>query len=200
MPPAGDDADDHPLVLPANAKGDADHAPAGCPAPALSLTTLRLPAVVRPPSRRQSSHPFRPAARRRVRRTRAGCPRDNHPPTNAPHHLLLSPSVRWALRAASISFGFRLLIAATLARGGWLDPLRAHRDLHPARSTKLAWRTNVLGKLHRFLASTLTQVLDLIFTYLYLVFFRILDMRHLTALLISKLLPSTPDLFFVAYK
>ena len=59
-----------------------------------------------------------------------------------PHHLLPSPSVRWALRAASTSFGLRLLIAAILARGGWLDPLRAHRDLHPAKSTKLAWRTN----------------------------------------------------------
>jgi hypothetical protein len=36
------------------------------------------------------------------------------------------------------------LIAATLARGGWLDPLRARRDLHPVRSTKLAWRANGL--------------------------------------------------------
>jgi hypothetical protein len=39
-------------------------------------------------------------------------------------------------------FGLRLLVAATLARGGWLDPLRAHKDLHLARSTKLAWRTS----------------------------------------------------------
>jgi hypothetical protein len=31
--------------------------------------------------------------------------------------------------ASTTSFGFRLLIAATLARSGWLDPLRAHRDL-----------------------------------------------------------------------
>jgi len=29
------------------------------------------------------------------------------------------------------------------ARGGWLDPLRAHKDLHLVRTTKLAWRTNV---------------------------------------------------------
>ena len=54
-------------------------------------------------------------------------------------------STWFAVYASTISFGLRLLIAATLARGGWLDPLRAHRDLHPARSTKLAWRTNGSG-------------------------------------------------------
>ena len=48
--------------------------------------------------------------------------------------------------ASTISFGFRLLVAATLARGGWLDPLRAHKDLHLVRSTKLAWRTNAGAK------------------------------------------------------
>ena len=56
-----------------------------------------------------------------------------------------SRSAWFAVYASTISFGFRLLIAATLARGGWLNPLRAHRDLHPVRSTKLAWRTNGNG-------------------------------------------------------
>ena len=68
-----------------------------------------------------------PIPTRDAKRTAPGS--SGTPATSPPHHVLLSPSVRWALRAASTSFGFHLLVAATLAMSGWLDPLRVSRDL-----------------------------------------------------------------------
>jgi len=116
--------------------------------PALSLLTLHLPAVIGAATLRgrQSPHPLRVSWG-----PPSGYPWESFGADLALLHAHCHDT--WHARPEGEEWrrpdpeGERPLaplIAATLARGGWLDPLRARRDLHPVRSTKLAWRTNGL--------------------------------------------------------
>jgi len=64
--------------------------------------------------------------------------------TSPPHHVLLSPCVRWALRAASISFGFRSGSCNT--RYEWLARPASLQHGLALQEAKFAWRTN--ARLH----------------------------------------------------
>lgn len=67
------------------------------------------------------------------------------PPYNEGRHL----QTRGVSSAKATALSCLGVGRPTLARGGWLDPLRARKDLHLARSIKLAWRTNGLAQRQR---------------------------------------------------